>query len=85
MTDRTLDAGDLEAPFHDLVMETEVTGRRALFLRNGRGVAILASYDEWIAMKDTIDVLGDPALLRDIESAETQLRNGEQCSLEELA
>lgn len=57
MNDLALGTDDLEAPLHDLVMETEVTGRRALFLRNGCGVAILASYDEWIAMRDTIGVL----------------------------
>lgn len=84
MADRATELDDIESSLRDLVIECEVTGRRTLFARGGRGVAILASYDEWVAMKDTIDVLGDPAVMRDLEVAEDELKRNAMIAAGEL-
>lgn len=48
-----------------LVGECELTGRRTIFERQGQPVAMLISYDEFMALKETIDINND-AELRDL-------------------
>lgn len=59
-----------------LVAECEVNGARTLFARSGRPVAILVSYDEYLALRETIDIGNDPALRKQIESAEGEVGRG---------
>lgn len=59
-----------------LVAECEVSGARTVFTRNGRPVAILASYDEYLALRETIDIANDAALRQQIEEAEDEVKRG---------
>jgi mRNA-degrading endonuclease RelE of RelBE toxin-antitoxin system len=56
MTDRTIDIFDLAPDVRDLVGTCELTGKRVLFTRNGRSVVALVSYDEYLALRETIDI-----------------------------
>ena len=66
----------LQAPpgVKELVAECEVTGQRTIFLRNERPVAILISHDEYLALRETIDIGGDPALRAEIEQSEEEVK-----------
>ena len=64
----------------ELVGECELTGRRTLFLRNGRPAVAMVSYDELMAMKETIDIANDSVLRAQIEEGE----RGEMMLVEDL-
>jgi PHD/YefM family antitoxin component YafN of YafNO toxin-antitoxin module len=67
-----------------LVGECEVTGKRTVFARDGRAVAILVSYDEYLALRETIDISNNADLRRQIESAEEEVKRGAMLLPEEL-
>ena len=45
-----------------LISECELTGKRTMFERGGRPVATLISYDEYMALRETIDISNDAEL-----------------------
>jgi PHD/YefM family antitoxin component YafN of YafNO toxin-antitoxin module len=81
---RRLEVLDLPPDARELVSECELTGRRTVFERNGRAVAILVSHDEYLALRETIAIANDPDLRRRIEIAEEEARRGALLLPEEL-
>ncbi len=67
-----------------LVGECELTGKRTLFQRSARPVAILISYDEYLAMRETIDLANDPAMRGLIDAADGEIRRGAMLLAEDL-
>ncbi len=67
-----------------LVAECEVSGKRTIFERNGHPVAILVSNDEYLALRETIDIAKDEELRRQIETAESEVGRGVMMLPEEL-
>jgi len=59
---KTIDVLDLADDAREMVRECEVKGERTLLQRNGRPVAMLVSYDEYLALRETIDIANDPDL-----------------------
>ncbi len=82
--DKRLDLLDLSPDVRQLVGECEVSGKRALFERNGRPVAILVSYDEYLALRETIDIAKNEALRRQIDTAEDEVKRGAMMLPEDL-
>ena len=68
----------------ELVGECELTGRRTLFLRNGGPVVALVSHDEWLALKETIDIASDEALRAQIAQGEAEGQRGAMMEVEDL-
>lgn len=68
---------DLPEELRTTVGECELTGRQTVFERNGRPVAILTSYDEYLALRETIAIANDPRLRAMMKLAETQAERGE--------
>jgi PHD/YefM family antitoxin component YafN of YafNO toxin-antitoxin module len=68
----------------EIVGECELTGKRTLFERNGRPVAILASYDEYVALRETIAIAADAILCGRIDAADEEIRRGAMLLPEEL-
>ena len=68
----------------ELVGECELTGRRTLFLRNGRPVVALVSHDEYLALKETIEIANDEALRAHIAQGEEEARGGAMMEVEDL-
>ncbi len=60
----------------EIVSACELTGKRTLFQRNGRGVVVLVSYDEYLALRETIAVAADAVLRQRIDEADEQVRRG---------
>jgi PHD/YefM family antitoxin component YafN of YafNO toxin-antitoxin module len=67
-----------------LVGECEVSGKRTLFERNGRPVALLLSYDEYLALRETIDIAKDAALRHQIDMAEDEVKRNAMILPEDL-
>ena len=68
----------------ELVRECELTGRRTLFQREGRPVVILVSFDEYLALRETIDIAADEYLRARIETADEELRRNKLLLPEDL-
>ncbi len=82
--EKEIDILDLPEEVRSLVAECEVTGRRTLFTRNGRPVAMLASFDEYLALRETVEIVRDGALLAKITAAEEQVKQGRMLLPEDL-
>ncbi|HSP36104.1 MAG TPA: hypothetical protein VLU46_17465 [Thermoanaerobaculia bacterium] len=82
--EKRLEILELPDGVRQLVGECELTGKRTLFERNGRPVAILASNDEYIAMRETIDLAGDEPSRRIVDAADDEVRRGAILLAEEL-
>ena len=72
--EKRLELLELSPDVRQLVAECEVSGARTRFERDGRSVAILVSYDEYLALRETIDIANNGELRKQIESAEDELR-----------
>ena len=59
-----------------LVGECELTGRHTIFVRNEKPVAILISHDEFLALRETIEVAADGDVREGIARAEREVERG---------
>ena len=82
--EKRLDLLDLPPDVRQLVGECELTGRHTVFERNGRAVVILVSYDEYLALRETIDISNDAALRGSVERAEEDVKRNALLLPEEL-
>lgn len=67
---------ELDSAMRELVSQCEITGRRTVFRRDGKDVAILVSRDEYVALRETIDVAADETTLAELDRAEEEMRRG---------
>lgn len=74
---KTIDVLDLPDGARELVGECEITGRQTVFQRNGRAVAMLISHDEYVALRETIEIAANPKLRDRLADAETEVAKGE--------
>jgi PHD/YefM family antitoxin component YafN of YafNO toxin-antitoxin module len=82
--EKQLELLDLTPDVRQLVGECEVSGKRTVFARDGRPVAILVSYDEYLALRETIDIGKNAELRRQIETAEEEVKRGAMMLPEDL-
>jgi len=69
---KRIDVLDLPEDARDLVRECEAKGTRTLFERNGRPVAVLVSHDEYLALRETIEIANDSLLFARLASADEE-------------
>ena len=83
--ERTLPIVELATEeLRSIVGECELTGRRTIFERDGKPAAILISYDEYLALRETIAITADSALRARIRAAEAQAERGALLEMEDL-
>ena len=83
--ERTLQIVDLTSDeLRSIVGESELTGRRTIFERAGKPVALLLSYDEYLALRETIAIGADAALRARIRAADAQVERGAIVAMEDL-
>ena len=82
--EKKLELLDLPPDVRQLVAECEVSGKRTVFARDGRPVAILVSHDEYLALRETIDVSNNVSLRQQIETAEEEVKRGAMLLPEDL-
>lgn len=69
---KRIDLLDLPEEARELVRATEIRGERTQFERDGRPVAVLLSHDEYIAMRETLDIANDAILYARLAEADAQ-------------
>ena len=82
--EKRLEILDLPPDVRELAGECELTGKRITFTRGGRPVAILISYDEWLAQRETIELANDEILRARIARADAELQRGAALELIDL-
>lgn len=81
---KRVDLYDLSGEARELVRECELRGERTLFEREGRPVAILVSWDEYLALRETLAIVNDPLFYAKLEGAEEEVRKGKMLMVEDL-
>jgi prevent-host-death family protein len=61
----------------EIVTDAQATHERFEITRNGRPAAVLVAAEDYDAMRETIAVLADGDLMRDVRKGLTQLRTGD--------
>jgi mRNA-degrading endonuclease RelE of RelBE toxin-antitoxin system/PHD/YefM family antitoxin component YafN of YafNO toxin-antitoxin module len=69
---KKLDLLDLSEDARELFRECETKGERTFFERNGRPVAVLVSYDEYLALRETIEIANDSLLFARLAEADDE-------------
>jgi PHD/YefM family antitoxin component YafN of YafNO toxin-antitoxin module len=82
--DKQFDILDAPEDVRGLVGECELTGNRTTFLRKDRPIAILISHDEYLALRETIDIGADAPLRAAIDEGEAELERGAMLAIEDL-
>ncbi|HXI14412.1 MAG TPA: hypothetical protein VNM92_17470 [Thermoanaerobaculia bacterium] len=84
MADRIVELSDLDPVMRKALAECELTGQRSLFLRNGRIVATVISWDEYLAMRETMQLVPDLELRARLDARDAEVRGGDLFGPEEL-
>jgi len=64
--------------------ECSELGRRFVISRNDKPEAVVVSVEEWESIMETLAVLSDPALMRQLRQSEKDVRHGRVHSVEEV-
>jgi len=84
MADRSVDVLGLEKSLRELVGECELTGQRTIFTRNGKKVVALVSYDEYLALRETIEIAADAEIMARLRSSEEDVAKNRILAMEDL-
>ena len=82
--EKLLEILDLPEDVRRLVGACELTGKRTLFSRNGRAIAVLLSHDEYLALRETLEISRDAALRARIAAADEEVKRGAMLVVEDL-
>lgn len=83
---KTLPIAEVKSRLSGLVEEVRTRDEEILITRNGRPAAVLVSAEEFERWKETVEVRGDAALMKEIRAGLRALksRNARLYTLEEL-
>jgi len=75
---------DAKARLSELVAAVAKTQDHVDITRNGEPAAVLMSYTELAALRETIAILSDPAAVAEIQQAKADIAAGSTVSVEDL-
>ena len=77
----TLPLAEVRDRLSPLVNSVEATPERVVITKNGRPAAVLISYDDLESLQETLEILSDPDVVREIRDA---LADPERYSVDEI-
>ena len=75
---KTMPISEVKTRLPELVSGVTEREEEIVVTRNGKPAAVLVNYDEYERLKDTLDVLSDPALMKQIAQSKSFFANGRQ-------
>lgn len=63
---KTMPISEVKTRLPELVSDVQEREEEIVVTRNGRPAAVLVSYDEYERLKETLDILSDPASMQQI-------------------
>lgn len=73
---KTLPISEVKARLPELVTGVQERDEEVVVTRNGRPAAVLVGYAEFESLKETLDVLSDPQLMRQIAGSNAFFASG---------
>jgi prevent-host-death family protein len=73
---KTLPISEVKARLPELVTGVAEREEEVVVTRNGKPAAVLVSYAEFERIKETLDVLSDPALMRQVRESRAFYASG---------
>lgn len=80
----TLPLSDVKARLSELVDRVEREDDRIVVTKNGRPAAVLVSPDDLESLEETLAIVSDPELMRQIRESEADIAAGNYIELDEL-
>ena len=84
VTMETLPLSAVKARLSELVDRVEQEDERIVVTRNGRPAAVLISPDDLESLEETLAVMSDPELMKQIREGEAAIERGDVFTLEEI-
>jgi prevent-host-death family protein len=84
MSDAVLPLAEIKKRLSEIVDGVEQRHDRVVLTRHGRPAAVILSPDDLESLEETLDILSDPAALREIRESESAIDDGEVIAADEL-
>jgi len=68
---KTMPISEVKTRLPELVSGVEQREEEIVVTRNGKPAAVLVNYNEYERLKDTLDVLSDPAMMKQIAQSKS--------------
>ena len=82
---KTLSLSEVKTRLPELVAGVQERGEEVVVTKNGRPAAVLINVDEYARLKETLDLLSDPVLMKQIGRSQTFYKTGKKgLSFEDL-
>lgn len=81
---RTIIAIKAKKRLIELINEVNKGGKRFLITRNNQSKAVLISKEEHEGLKETIEIMGNPKLVKEIEESLKEIRKGNAVDYKEV-
>jgi prevent-host-death family protein len=81
---RTVPFSEARARLSELLDEVEQRHEHLVITRNGRPAAVVLSSDEFEALAETLEILGDPDTVQALRESEEDVAAGRVYSLEDV-
>ncbi len=75
---KTMPISEVKTRLPALVYGIEEREEESVVTRNGKPAAVLVNYDEYERLKDTLDVLSDPELMKQIGQSKSAYAKGQR-------
>ena len=75
---RTLPISEVKTHLPELASKVEARDEQIVVTRNGKPIVVILSYGEYEGLRETIDVLSDPKLMRQIHESVTYFSGGKK-------
>lgn len=73
---KTLPISEVKTHLPELVSTIEARDEQVIVTRKGKPAAVLLSYGEYSRLRETLDVLSDPSLMRQIRRSQAYFAKG---------
>lgn len=84
MPERFLTVTEAKKSLCELVREVDERFDRIIITRAGHPAAVLIAYDDYAGLEETIDIMSDPDLVKQIREGLEDIRAGRTVSLEDF-
>ena len=84
MSDATLPLAEIKKRLSEIVDGVESRHDRVVLTRHGRPAAVIMSPDDLESLEETLEILSNPAAVREIRKAETEIDKGKALTADEL-
>lgn len=84
MVMRVLPLTEVKAKLSEVIDEIADTQERVTVTRNGRPVVVMVSADDLAAIEDTLEILSDPALRKQVEAGRKAIAAGRVVDRDDL-